>query len=253
VSNALSSPLIVLVASLFVFWLASWLGARIHRRWQNFADENREDFMFVVGGILTLLAMLLGFTFSMAVSRYDLRKNCEEQEANALGTEYLRISELPTVDVSTIQDLLKNYLEQRILFYVTDNGPKLRQVENRTAALQAQLWSATASSVGNVSTPRTMLILSGMNDVFNSQGYTSAAWRNHIPPSALLLVIALSILCNFLVGYMAHRRRAFLLLVLPLALAISLFMIADIDSPRGGYIRVRPQNLQSLAESLGTH
>jgi len=94
------------------------------------------------------------------------------------------------------------------------------------------------------------LAVAGMNDVLNSQGYTQAAWWNRIPIAAWALMITISIFCNLLVGYGAHGRRAFMFLVLPLALSISLFLIAEIDSPRSGVIRVHPQNLESLAESL---
>ena len=91
-----------------------------------------------------------------------------------------------------------------------------------------------------------------MNDVLNSQGYTQAAWWNRIPSAAWVLLIAISIFCNLLTGYGAQGRSAFLLLILPIALSISLFLIADIDSPRRGVIHVWPQNLENLAESLQT-
>jgi len=89
-----------------------------------------------------------------------------------------------------------------------------------------------------------------MNDVLNSQGYTQAAWWNRIPIAAWALLMIISIFCNILVGYVAHGRSAFLFLILPIALSISLFLIADIDSPHYGIIRVAPQNLESLVESL---
>ena len=89
-----------------------------------------------------------------------------------------------------------------------------------------------------------------MNDVLNSQGYTQAAWWNRVPIEAWALLVIISIFCNLMTGYGAQGRSPFLLLILPVILSISLFLIADIDSPRGGLIRVRPQNLESLAESL---
>jgi protein-S-isoprenylcysteine O-methyltransferase Ste14 len=94
------------------------------------------------------------------------------------------------------------------------------------------------------------LTLSGMNDVLNSQGYTQAAWWNRIPIGAWILLVSISVFCNVLIGYAAHGKGLFVLLILPIALAVSLFLIADIDSPRRGIISVRPQNLESLAESL---
>jgi hypothetical protein len=96
------------------------------------------------------------------------------------------------------------------------------------------------------------LVVSGMNDVLNSQSYTQAAWWNRIPGAAWLLMVAIAVCSNVLLGYRAHsfRQEAVVLLVMPLVASISFFLIADIDSPRGGLIRVTPQNLAALAESL---
>ena len=92
-----------------------------------------------------------------------------------------------------------------------------------------------------------------MNDVLNSAGYTQAAWWNRIPPAAWVLMALIAICSNVLVGYGARRAEAErdLMVVLPLVVSISFFLIADIDSPRGGVIRVQPRNLVSLAQSLG--
>jgi hypothetical protein len=101
-------------------------------------------------------------------------------------------------------------------------------------------------------TPVLALAVSGMNDVLNSHGYTQAAWWNRIPNSAWGLMAAIAICSNLLIGYVVRRgeAKAFLLVVLPLVVSISLFLISDVDSPRGGIIRVRPQNLTSLSLSL---
>jgi hypothetical protein len=91
-----------------------------------------------------------------------------------------------------------------------------------------------------------------MNDVLNSQGYTQAAWWNRIPPAAWAMMVLIAVLCNAMVGYSGGRGRprSGALLILPLIVSISLFLIADIDSPRGGIIHVAPQNLISLEESF---
>ena len=91
-----------------------------------------------------------------------------------------------------------------------------------------------------------------MNDVLNSQGYAQAAWWNRIPRSAWLLMFAIAICSHVLIGYGAQEAKAErpLLIVLPLVTSIALFLIADIDSPRGGVIRVHPENLMSVAEAL---
>ena len=93
-----------------------------------------------------------------------------------------------------------------------------------------------------------------MNDVLNSQGYTQAAWLNHIPTAAWGLMAAIAICGNLLIGYGSRRAaKGILFFVITLVVSISFFLIADIDAPRRGIIRVRPQNLISLAESLHAH
>jgi predicted membrane protein len=92
-----------------------------------------------------------------------------------------------------------------------------------------------------------------MNDVLNSQGYTQFAWWNRIPSAAWYLMAAIATGCNLLIGYGARRMGTTLFLVLPLAVSTSFFLIADLDSPRQGLIRVQPQNLISLSQSLPAH
>jgi hypothetical protein len=249
-SNPMNFPLLVLVVSLLGLWISTWVGAWFRTRRRDQAEGSREDLAFILGGALTLLGLIIGFTFSMAVSRYDQRKNYEEAEANAIGTEYVRADLLPAADAARVRALLKRYLDQRILSYTTRNEAQRRQIDAQTARLQTEMWSAVVTVAARQLTPVTPLFLAGMNDVLNSQGYTQAAWWNRIPIAAWVLLITISIFCNLLVGYVAHGKSAFLFLILPIALSISLFLIADIDSPVTGVIRVRPQNLEILAESL---
>jgi len=91
-----------------------------------------------------------------------------------------------------------------------------------------------------------------MNDVLNAQGYVQAAWWNRIPASAWFLMIAIASCCHALIGYTARdvKSERLLLLILPAVTSVSFFLIADIDSPRGGFIRVQPQNLVSISADL---
>lgn len=89
---------------------------------------------------LTLLALIIGFSFSMATARYDLRKNYEEAEANAIGTEYVRAGPLTPAEAATVRSQLTKYLDLRKLFYRTRNGSKLQQIDADTAELQNQMW-----------------------------------------------------------------------------------------------------------------
>ena len=114
--------------------------------------------------------------------------------------------------------------------------------------MRAELWSGVQGYAANKPTPVAALVVSGMNDVLNSQAYTQASWWNRIPIAAWVLMTVIAIFCGGLLGYAAHRpegeaRRVFLL---PLIIATSFFLIADIDSPRGGVIRIQPLNLEDV-------
>ncbi len=245
-------PLLVAILTYLLMWLSARIGLVLRNRRVALEEAAHQDLDLIVGATLTLLGLIIGFSFSMAIARYDQRKNYEEAEANAIGTEYLRADLLPAADAAKVRVLLKSYLDQRILFYRNRDAQELRQINATTADLQAQLWAAVRSPVGSQPTPVLALAVAGMNDVLNSQGYTQAAWWNRIPPGAWFLMITVAICANFLIGYDARHAGTWVtrLLVLPFVLCIAFYSIADIDSARRGVIRVRPQNLESLAQTL---
>jgi hypothetical protein len=245
-------PVLVFAIALVVLWMSAQTGVWLQRRYRNLQDDERNDFGIILGATLTLLGLILGFSFSMAISRYDQRKSYEEEEANAIGTEYLRTDLLSGANATRARDLLSKYLEARVQFYTTRDLQELRQNNELTAKLQSELWSVVQVPAPAQQTPVAALAISGMNDVLNSQGYTQAAWWNRIPTEAWALMGAIAICSNLMVGYgLNHvRTRGLLLVVLPLVLAITFGLIADIDSPRGGLVRVKPLNLMSLAQSL---
>jgi uncharacterized membrane protein (UPF0136 family) len=191
----------------------------------------------------------------MAVDRYDQRKNYEAVEANVIGTEYVRAGLLPAADAAKVRTLLSKYIDQRVLFYTTRDEQQLAQINSYTAQLQTELWSTVEASAGAQPTPVVALAVSGMNDVLDSQGYLQAAWWNRIPLAAWGLMMAVGIGCNLLMGYSARsfKMRSLMPIILPLVVATAFFLIADIDSPRRGVIRVAPENIISLQKSLNGH
>jgi hypothetical protein len=241
-------PVLIFVSSFVVLFFAAEAGNFLRTKIRPLNEDEREDFGVVLGATLTLLGLLIGFSFSMAINRYDQRKLYEEAEANAIGTEYLRVG-LLSADVSKVRELLRAYLDQRILFYTTRHEGGLAKINADTATLQNELWLAVQSRRAEP-TAVIVLMVTGMNDVLNSQGYTQAAWWNRIPVAAWALMLAIAICCNALIGYGARRTGWRLFMILPMAVAIAFFLIADLDSPRGGAIRVVPQNLLALAHTL---
>jgi hypothetical protein len=245
-------PLLLFMVSLVVLSIVAVAGSRLRQRYPSANDEQNEHLAVILAATLTLLGLIIGFSFSMATNRYDQRKNLEEAEANAIGTELLRADLLPANDAANVRKLLAEYTGQRIQFYLEKDDEQRKRTNARTAQLQVALWSAVRASSAAQPTPVEALALAGMNDVINSQGYTQAAFWNRIPTAAWFLMAIIALCSNALMGYRAQNGKAGgrLVFVLPLIVSFAFLLIADIDAPRHGLIEVRPQNLESLAKSL---
>ena len=244
-------PLYVFIVSLVVLWVAMWFGGSILSRRRPVNKDVQTDFSVIQNTVLTMLGLIIGFTFSMAIGRYDQRKTLEEGEANAIGTEYVRADLLPAVNAAAVRLLLKEYLENRIQNYIADET-ELGPIDQRATVLQNKLWAEVAQVAVVQQTPINALAAAGMNDVLNAQGYAQAASLNRIPRAAWMLLFGMAISANLLVGYGAHSFKSHqaIFFVLPFVVSLAFYMIADIDSPRGGMIRVVPQNLQILLGSM---
>jgi hypothetical protein len=245
-------PLLVFLVSFLVLWLSAWIGRSALRRRGKPDCESREDFAVVLPATLTLLGLIIGFTFSMAGGHYDQRRSYEEMEANAIGTEYLRADLVPAAESSKVHALLRSYLNERILFYSVRDASQLGQISVETSGLQAELWSTVQAPATALPNSITALAVSGLNEVLNAAGNTQSAWRTRIPNAAWILMALIAILCNTMIAYGSLQRHSLSIppLVLPLVVSIAFLFIADIDSPRGGLIHVVPQNLLNLAATL---
>jgi hypothetical protein len=188
----------------------------------------------------------------MAIDRHDQREIFEEGEANAIGTELLRADLLPPKVSAATKDLLLQYIDQRILFYSKQSPEKIREIRSKTDELQMAMWNEILPIVRTQNTPAIALVASGMNDVINSQGYVQAAWWNRIPFTAWALMAAIATCANLLVGFGARNfaKNTGLFMIFPFVISVSFFLIADIDSPRGGVIRIEARNLVALKNNL---
>jgi hypothetical protein len=244
-------PLVVFVVSFAMLVAAAWAGDFLRKRSKSASEANRDDSGVVLAGTLTLLGLIIGFSFSMATNRYDLRKNSEQAEANAIAVLYMRADLLPPADAAKVHELLKNYVDQRIAFYTTRDRSRLERISDDTGQTEKELWSSIESTLGPLPPQLEGLFVSATNDLVLSQLTTRAVWANRIPTGAWLLIAVTSMGCSFLIGYRARRTDWLVFMVMPVAVSISLFLIADLDSARGGVIRVRPNNLISLSQSFG--
>ncbi len=245
-------PLLVFVTSFALMALSTRVGHALAKRAGVPKEEERGDIGLLLSPILTLLFLIIGFSFSMGIGRYDLRKNCEQAEAIAIGTEYSRADLLAPADAAKVQTLLKKYLNQRTLLYTTRSSGRASEISADTVRLQTELWSTLRPAIAAVPAPLMGLLLSGMNDVINSQRSSQAAWLNRIPVAAWALMVIIGMGCCGLFGYLSRRTYWLACLIGPVAVSVSLFLIADLDSMAGGVIRVIPENLSNLSQSLPT-
>ena len=152
--DAYDTPLFVLAVAVIVQWFAVYAGDVLRRKIRPLARDERADFDVVLTEALTLLGLIIGFSFAMAVSRYDQRKNFEEAEAIAIGTAYVRLDFLPAEHATKVRDLLRKYLAQRVAFYLAGDRSEVSRINAETDKLQAELWTTVARAVSPQQTDR---------------------------------------------------------------------------------------------------
>jgi hypothetical protein len=244
-------PVAIFAVALVVQGLGAFLGHALRKRGAPAAAGERATFNTILGSTLTLLALIIGFTFSMSVNRYDGRKSFEAAEATAIGAEYFRADLLPPVAAARMRALLVGYAEQRIQWYRVSDPARVARIQSETARLQSELWSAVTGPANAAPNSLTAaLAVWGMNDILDAQSFAAAASRNHIPIGAWVLMLLIAFAGNLLLGAHEQRASAAILIVLPVVVSVPFLLIADIDSPRAGIIRVPPTNLIVLAQTL---
>ena len=249
-ARIMNYPGVVLLFTFVVLWVASWVGATFRRKREVLSAEERDDLGMVLTATLTLLGLIIGFTFSMAISRYDQRKNLEEEEANAIGTEYVRADLLPAANGEKVRELLKSYLEQRILFYKSRDAAELAQVKARTAQMGSNIVECGEGAGGNDADAGGGASIIGDERCAELAGLYAGGMVEPDTDCGVGVDVGdrNSVQFDDWVLCAAADRKWIRLVVMPLVVAVSFMLVADIDSPRGGVIRVKPLNLVSLQE-----
>ena len=245
-------PVPTFIVTFLALALAAWLAATRGAALRQEAARLDKEFEVVQGATLTLLGLIVGFTFSMALDRYEQRKGLESAESAAISTAWLRADLLPPEDTRKVRALLLRYLDSRIAYFSTRMPSHTREALADSKQLQAELWAAVTRHAKANPTSLTTLAVAGIGEVATSAGDSEAAWNNRIPGTAWLLMAAMAVFATLLVGIGVDERHGFsrMLLVLPLVIATAFFLIADVESPRMGIIRVVPDNLVILSHSL---
>lgn len=245
-------PVPAFIFTFVVLTAATWLGTTRFARLRAEAAAAREEFRVIQAATLTLLGLIISFTFSMALDRYEERKGFESAESSAIATAHMRAGLLPPADAARVRSLLGSYLEQRLTFYETRNLQTLAETNLATAKIEGLLWTAVTVPAEQNPNSITALAVASINDVVRAQGDTLASWNNRVPFTAWMMMGSIAFFAMLLVGIGIQRPARFpqILAVLPLIISIAFFLIADVESPRLGLISVVPDNLRELSGTL---
>ena len=250
-------PSWLIVALLFAaLVVATELGYRIGMRNQAATgDGAKTQINTIQASLLGVLALLLGFTFSLSLQRYDSRAQAVVHEANAIGTAMLRADLVPASVRSEAQAAMVRYLDQRI----AAGNISLDRVEERASAVAAanatfdRLWQLGAEAAEAEPNPvRTGLFLQALNDMIDAFGIRDAALNRHVPELVLFLLFGTFVLTVSLVGYssgLSGQRASYATYVLMILIVFLVFIIIDMDRPRRGVIEVSQQSLVDLSDS----
>jgi hypothetical protein len=243
----LDHPLLVFVLGMVLFLIAAWVGALMEKR---STEPKSEAFELVQGATLTLLGLLLGFTFAMAVSRFDSRMELAVDEASAIETSWLRAGTMPPPLDTESRAALLAYTNARLELRNAGADEQERDVASEHAdALEHQIWRLAQQEAVDKRDPVSALYMSSLQNVFDLKTKRGAVYDNRIPSSAWALLLFLGVAANLLVGF-SIGHRWWLLWVLPLVVAGTLMLVADLDSPVSGFIRVEPKALDQLPSLL---
>jgi len=204
-----------------------------------------------------LFGLLIAFTFSGAAARFEARRHLIVEEANAIGTAWLRLDLLPPDAQPALRDLFRRYLDSRLEVYrlLPDLDAALDELQ-QNAALQGEIWArAVAACRGAAGQPATVVLLPALNAMIDITTTRTMAGRLHPPPVVFVLLVTIGLVCAMFAGYASAgaRRRSWTHAIgFTTAIAITVYVILDFEYPRLGLIRVDSgdQVLVELRESM---
>ncbi len=245
---------ILVVSLLLAFILFAYeVFFHVGRRYQkNTNHEVKDQTNSIQAGILGLLALLLGFTFNMALQRFDNRSYAVINESNAIGTALLRTKLLPAPYDSINNALLQKYVDQRIAVSTVDltDVADRKEINQKSDDLQNEIWNNSIKAAEMDPRPVTTgYFISSLNDVIDARGERNAILQRHIPEIILFLLFAVFIIGGALMGYtsgLGLKRVYIPTIMFTVLIVMVVFIILDLDRPKRGLIKVSQDSLIEL-------
>lgn len=248
---------VIAVALLVSMGVVIEFGYRIGVNRSRVANEaSRAHVNTMAAALLGILALLLGFTLSLALQRFDSRSEAVVDESNAIGTAYLRAQMLPESVREHTRKLLRDYTDQRVRAgaVTTVDEAAFNAARAMSARTQTELWDQARRSVSVDPNPATSgLFVQALNEVFDQFGKRDASLDRHVPELVLLLLYATFLLAGATIGYsagVAAHRPSFVTYVMAALILAVVFLILDLDRPRRGLIQVSQEPMTSLQASM---
>jgi hypothetical protein len=208
----------------------------------------------VQGAVLGLLGLLLGFSFAMAVGRFDARRALVVKEANSIGTTWLRTDFLPGPYKGEIRDLLIRYTKMKLAsFDSEDDKDELAKTRKEVGEIHSELWRNASAAAAERSTPITASFITTLNETIDLDSTRKAALGNHVPGAVWLLLLVVAGCGAWASGYGSGSggvRSVFNQWLFPTLIAVVITLIADIDRAHKGLIGMNSAPFEDLLESM---
>jgi hypothetical protein len=244
---------IMLVSALLIFAMSE-VGFQLGRR-RGPVTGGRDPSILVQTSAFTVLALLLGFSFSLALGRYDGRRSALLREANAINAAYLRAQVLDAKTASIERSDLRLYVEQRLAYARSDADPQQRAVAEATStALQRHMWGlAVAAAQRDPHSTMVPLYIAALNDVVALSREEAAILNAHIPDIVIAWLLLIAFIASAMMGYGFGRegKRALVFkAIFAVMVALVFGLVLDLDRPQRGLIRVNLAPLQTVQQLM---
>lgn len=208
----------------------------------------------VQGAVLGLLGLLLGFTFSMGVTRFETRRDLVLKEANAIGTTYLRAGLLPEAHREPVRDLLRRFTDVRLKYQgLSRDRARLAEGLRLSGEIENAIWQHTEAAAREAATPITATFIVALNEMIDTDAERITAGRNQIPGGVWVLLVFVAAAGCFISSYGSGaqgERSAFATLLLPGLLAVVIVSVFDLTHAQQGVIGISQQPMIDLQQSI---
>jgi hypothetical protein len=246
---------VLLSATCILLIGAAEVGYFVGQHFRSKSDpEARSQISMVEGSLLGLLGLLLGFTFSMAVARFDMRQNYVVDEANALGTVFLRSKLLSESAEAAVKPKLRAYADARLeLIEGASEREKLEIALGKTSLLQTELWAIAKEENRSRPILISAMFVTSLNELYDLTEKRVSALENKVPFSVWIVLYIVASLATGSLGFgsgLMGRRMLLPVLCLPILVATLLTLLIDLDNPRKGMIRVSQASMIRFRDSV---